>query len=256
MQAIWYVKRLADTHRRKNDYRAALECLCQIIKFFDDFYDDQFDFYNYALRRETLNAYTGYLEPISIISLVKYEDKIWQDKNYLYVVINILDCVFAIEGNGDDVSTSFQKLSISSLKPSMQLTQAIDLASKCQRYHPHSIELYVSSFKVYFRKGLESHMSRCIANIERLNPTHPFLAVAVMLLTGRQAIKPSSSFLAAIYHHQFGISDFSYSKDYDDIPVDYRLRRLYALEVLDAAFIRADNPEIVSEFIKTKLRLW
>ena len=68
MQANWYELGLAACLHRKKDYGRALKKYFAIVKHFEDYQEDQFDFHSYCLRKVTLRAY---------VSVLKYEDYVF-----------------------------------------------------------------------------------------------------------------------------------------------------------------------------------
>lgn len=65
MQCLWFELGAANAYRRAGDRANALWQLDKVIKHFDDFEDDEFDFHQYCLRRMTLRRY---------IDMVRYVD--------------------------------------------------------------------------------------------------------------------------------------------------------------------------------------
>ncbi len=56
-QVLWWELECADAFERAGDFAQALKRFLRVLKFFDDFVDDAFDFHGYCLRRMTLCAY-------------------------------------------------------------------------------------------------------------------------------------------------------------------------------------------------------
>ncbi|KAJ3307506.1 N-alpha-acetyltransferase 15, NatA auxiliary subunit [Blyttiomyces sp. JEL0837] len=67
MQAIWWGFESAMANIRIGKFGRALKRFHQIEKHFFDFYDDQFDFHNYSLRKSTVRAY---------VNLIRMEDRL------------------------------------------------------------------------------------------------------------------------------------------------------------------------------------
>mmetsp|Transcript_23858 Transcript_23858/g.54142 ORF Transcript_23858/g.54142 Transcript_23858/m.54142 type:complete len:384 (+) Transcript_23858:281-1432(+) len=68
MQCVWYELELADCCRRKGDLGRGLRKYMAVIKHYQDFHDDQFDFHAYCIRKVTLRSYCD---------LLRFEDDIW-----------------------------------------------------------------------------------------------------------------------------------------------------------------------------------
>ncbi|KAL3918249.1 MAG: hypothetical protein SGILL_004327 [Bacillariaceae sp.] len=73
MQCSWYELGLAACYANKEDWGRALKKYSAVIKHFDDFYADQFDFHAYCIRKVTLRSYTDVL---------KFEDNVWGEEYY------------------------------------------------------------------------------------------------------------------------------------------------------------------------------
>lgn len=67
MQCLWFTIESGESFLRQKKYGQALKKFTQVEKHFVDFYDDQFDFHNYCLRKATLRNY---------VQLLRCEDRI------------------------------------------------------------------------------------------------------------------------------------------------------------------------------------
>mmetsp|Transcript_37951 Transcript_37951/g.56421 ORF Transcript_37951/g.56421 Transcript_37951/m.56421 type:complete len:965 (-) Transcript_37951:121-3015(-) len=61
MQCCWYELELADCLQSKKVWGKSLKKFGAVIKHFDDFHEDQFDFHQYCVRKVTLRAYRDVL---------------------------------------------------------------------------------------------------------------------------------------------------------------------------------------------------
>jgi len=61
-----------------------------VIKHFDDFHEDQFDFHSYCVRKVTLRAYTDVL---------KFEDKLWGDDYYFTAAEGTIQIYLCLHDN-------------------------------------------------------------------------------------------------------------------------------------------------------------
>jgi peptide alpha-N-acetyltransferase len=68
MQCSWYELELAECLRRKGERGRSLKKYSAVVKHFEDFNEDQFDFHGYCLRKVTLRAY---------VNVLRYEDAIY-----------------------------------------------------------------------------------------------------------------------------------------------------------------------------------
>ncbi|KAI8994648.1 NMDA receptor-regulated protein 1-domain-containing protein [Pilobolus umbonatus] len=74
MQGQWLMVEEGDAFLKKKNYGKALKRFHTLEKFYVDFFDDQFDFHSYCLRKLTLRAY---------VSALRWEDKIRAHPYYL-----------------------------------------------------------------------------------------------------------------------------------------------------------------------------
>lgn len=73
MQCSWYELGLGACLAEKKEWGKALKKYSAVVKHFDDFHEDQFDFHSYCVRKVTLRAYTDVL---------KFEDNLWGEDYY------------------------------------------------------------------------------------------------------------------------------------------------------------------------------
>mmetsp|Transcript_2204 Transcript_2204/g.4222 ORF Transcript_2204/g.4222 Transcript_2204/m.4222 type:complete len:950 (-) Transcript_2204:232-3081(-) len=73
MQCAWYELELADSLARKGKLGMSLRKYTAVIKHYEDFHEDQFDFHAYCVRKVTLRSYCD---------LLKFEDEIWGQPFY------------------------------------------------------------------------------------------------------------------------------------------------------------------------------
>lgn len=81
MQCSWYELDLADFLVRKQDWGAGLKKYSAVVKHFEDFTEDQFDFHAYCLRKITLRAY---------VSVLRYEDEIYGENYFCRAAAGII----------------------------------------------------------------------------------------------------------------------------------------------------------------------
>jgi len=73
MQCSWYELELAECLAQKEEWGRSLKKFSAVVKHFDDFQEDQFDFHAYCLRKMTLRAY---------VNLLRFEDEIFGEEYY------------------------------------------------------------------------------------------------------------------------------------------------------------------------------
>ncbi|CAM0142641.1 hypothetical protein VKS41_002804 [Umbelopsis sp. WA50703] len=62
MQCMWFALEEGDSYRRQGKLGKALKRYHTVDKFFADYFDDQFDFHTYCLRKTTLRSYVDTLQ--------------------------------------------------------------------------------------------------------------------------------------------------------------------------------------------------
>ncbi|KAL7569248.1 hypothetical protein ACA910_016801 [Epithemia clementina (nom. ined.)] len=81
MQCSWYELELADCLARKQDWGRSLKKFTAVVKHFEDFNEDQFDFHAYCLRKITLRAY---------VSVLRFEDELYGLEYYCRAAAGII----------------------------------------------------------------------------------------------------------------------------------------------------------------------
>jgi len=73
MQCAWYELELADLLRRKGEFGKSLRKYMAVVKHYEDYHEDQFDFHSYCIRKVTMRAYCD---------LLRFEDDLWGLPHY------------------------------------------------------------------------------------------------------------------------------------------------------------------------------
>jgi len=87
MQCTWYELELASCLARTEKWGKSLKKYMAVVKHFEDFHEDQFDFHSYCIRKVTLRAY---------MDVLRFENDLWGQpyyglaaegiiRNYLYL---------------------------------------------------------------------------------------------------------------------------------------------------------------------------
>lgn len=84
IQTSWYIIESAQHHLRKGQVPQADRLVRGIIQIFASIFEDQFDFYNYCLRRNVVNQLTDSIE---------YMDRLYDNHN-LYKALEIIDYIY------------------------------------------------------------------------------------------------------------------------------------------------------------------
>lgn len=82
-----------------------------VIKHFDDFHEDQFDFHGYCIRKATLRSYTDVL---------RFEDNVWGEDYYFTAASGTIDIYLKMYDNppasGDDEEPDYSKMTAAERK--------------------------------------------------------------------------------------------------------------------------------------------
>jgi hypothetical protein len=78
LQAMWYSLAAGEHFTRQHEFGRALKKFHLIDKHFEDFYEDQFDFHSYCLRKVTLRAY---------LAMLRWENEIKGHRFFLQAAI-------------------------------------------------------------------------------------------------------------------------------------------------------------------------
>jgi len=90
MQCSWYELGLGACFARKKEWGKALKKYSAVIKHFDDFYEDQFDFHSYCVRKVTLRAY---------MDVLNFEDQLWGEDYYYTAVEGTIQIYLTLHDN-------------------------------------------------------------------------------------------------------------------------------------------------------------
>lgn len=87
MQCQWFMTEEGNAYLRKKDYGKALKRFHTLEKFYVDYFDDQFDFHTYCLRKLTLRSY---------IDTLRWEDKLRAHPFYLKAAKGAVEAYLAL----------------------------------------------------------------------------------------------------------------------------------------------------------------
>lgn len=88
-QTTWYITEVAFSNLRNGEYAMADRLLNSLISIFNSIYDDQFDFFNYCLRRNMVNH---------LIESMEYMDRVF-DHSHLYKGFEAMDNLYEFCSN-------------------------------------------------------------------------------------------------------------------------------------------------------------
>ncbi|RCI04721.1 hypothetical protein CU098_012779, partial [Rhizopus stolonifer] len=87
MQCQWFMIEEGNAYLQKKEYGKALKRFHALEKFYADYFDDQFDFHSYCLRKLTLRAY---------VEALRWEDKLKAHPFYLKAAKGAIQAYMAI----------------------------------------------------------------------------------------------------------------------------------------------------------------
>ena len=93
MQCQWFMTEEGNAYLRKKDYGKALKRFHALEKFYVDYFDDQFDFHTYCLRKLTLRSY---------VEALRWEDKLRSHPFYLKAAKGAVEAYLAIADKPQD----------------------------------------------------------------------------------------------------------------------------------------------------------
>ncbi|PJF19914.1 hypothetical protein PSACC_00265 [Paramicrosporidium saccamoebae] len=152
MQVLWFALEMGRAYQSKQDHAQALSYFNQIKKHFLDFYEDQFDFHNYVLRRMTLGSY---------ISLLRYEDVISGHPEFFKAAnLAVKSLLHLYDTQSNDIENGLSKLDLSGSADYLESAKYwVDLLIAFRSKDATSQRL---AFEVYIRLGLLTKAARCI----------------------------------------------------------------------------------------------
>ncbi|CAJ1952474.1 unnamed protein product [Cylindrotheca closterium] len=111
MQCSWYELGLAACYARQEKWGKALRKYACVVKHFDDFHEDQFDFHSYCIRKVTLRAYT---------EVLKFEDNLWSEDYYFSAASGIIKLYLRLHDNPaitkEDAEPDYSKMTAAERK--------------------------------------------------------------------------------------------------------------------------------------------
>ncbi|KAF7727580.1 hypothetical protein EC973_007341 [Apophysomyces ossiformis] len=126
MQCQWFNVEEGYAFLRNKEYGKALKRFHTVDKFFADYFDDQFDFHSYCLRKMTLRSY---------VSTLRFEDKIRDHPFYVKAVKGAVQAYLAIADkpkatNGVDGSGVVEGLSEAEKKKARNKARKAELKAQ------------------------------------------------------------------------------------------------------------------------------
>lgn len=113
MQCTWYELELAACLRRKEDWGRSLKKYLDVVKHFEDFHEDQFDFHSYCIRKVTLRSY---------MDVLRFENELWGQSFYGSAAEGIISNYLFLydhpdaRRNGEDEEPDYSKMTAAERK--------------------------------------------------------------------------------------------------------------------------------------------
>jgi peptide alpha-N-acetyltransferase len=206
MQCLWYTTAVGKSYQRQGIFGPALKRFHQVDKHFMDFYDDQFDFHAYALRKCTLRAYFDMLGSLEHVKSHQFYVK--AAKSAIEIYIELFDnpkingvmtdadkkksqrkarkadskskeaavLVAVKEGPGNN-SQNNQKKKIDDdpfgkkyLENPDYLSEAVKFLKPIQALNPQDVEVWILGCKVYLRKKKLLLVLKCLKAALKIAP--------------------------------------------------------------------------------------
>eukprot|EP00934_Nitzschia_sp_Nitz4_P003979 Nitzschia sp. Nitz4//scaffold19_size178191//168714//171518//NITZ4_002014-RA/size178191-augustus-gene-0.86-mRNA-1//1//CDS//3329540792//3969//frame0 len=118
MQCSWYELGLAANYARKKEFGKSLKKYTAVVKHFDDFQEDQFDFHAYCVRKVTLRAYT---------EVLKYEDEVRGESYYFRAAEGIIKIYLHLHDNpsilSEDEEPDYSKMTAAQRKKAKSIAR-------------------------------------------------------------------------------------------------------------------------------------
>lgn len=254
MQFTWFAVEMGEARMRRGEYKEAFECFEQIDKHYQDFVEDQVDFHNYVLRKQTLCPYLEY-KPDVISSLLEYEDRIFSEKSSVRATVQGIACLVQLHRlSNTSLSTKLASISLNEKRD--WASMAVAWASRAEKHTLDNCELMVVAFQSYALKNLKYPMLRCYCNLLKANGSHPFLSPAYAQISKLQAHidepKGETGRIGAAIYAFEATGGFDTDRLYE-IPKPYKARRRLSMRLLDASRIYNCESEI-QIFISDRLK--
>ncbi|KAJ2727073.1 hypothetical protein GGI07_000191 [Coemansia sp. Benny D115] len=83
LQTTWYMRERGNAYHRLGDIGRALKQYHQVQSVFDMYYNDQYDFHSYSLRKTTMRSY---------VDILRWEDQLYATETYVDVAHSAIEC--------------------------------------------------------------------------------------------------------------------------------------------------------------------
>ncbi|KAK8854865.1 hypothetical protein IAR55_003604 [Kwoniella newhampshirensis] len=207
LQSLWFLQKEGDAYRRNDNLAMALKRYQSLVKVFQEYEDDQYDFHTYCMRRMTFSSY---------ISLMRYEDQLRSHPAYFKGALAAIEIYLKVH---DDPSLTEEKLSpeeeaerkkaakkaqkaeqkakkaaaasgdkkeeplvpdedpdgLLLLKSETPLDDALKIWKPLEKLASSRVEVWTIGYEIYMRKKLYLAALRCLNEAAALSPSDPEL---------------------------------------------------------------------------------
>ncbi|WWD18986.1 hypothetical protein CI109_103443 [Kwoniella shandongensis] len=205
LQCLWFLQEEGDAYRRNNNLAMALKRYQTVVKVFQEYEDDQYDFHTYCMRRMTFSSY---------ISLMRYEDQLRSHPGYFKGAVAAIEVYLKVH---DDPSLTEEKLTpeeeaerkkaakkaqkaeqkakkaaaatgdkkddplvpdedpngLNLLKSETPVDDALKIWKPLERLASKRVEVWTTGYEIFIRKKLYLAALRCLNEASSLSPSHP-----------------------------------------------------------------------------------
>ncbi|ORE13778.1 N-terminal acetyltransferase A, auxiliary subunit [Rhizopus microsporus] len=177
MQCQWFMVEEGHAYLRKKEYGKALKRFHSIEKIYTDYYDDQFDFHSYCLRKLTLRAY---------VNALKWEDKNKLNPFYLKAAKGAVDAYLALadkpkteeaaKAKTDKKATDSDPDGEKYVNTEQPLVEALKFIKPLELLTPESAEVNALGFEVYIRQNKLLLAVKALSKIAKAGKETPCFA--------------------------------------------------------------------------------
>ncbi|WVR07434.1 hypothetical protein IAU60_004475 [Kwoniella sp. DSM 27419] len=211
LQCLWFLQEEGDAYRQNGNRALALKRYQALVKVFQEYEDDQYDFHTYCMRRMTFSAY---------VSLMRYEDQLRSHPGYFKGALAAIEIYLEVH---DDPSITDEKVSeeeeaerrkaakkaqkaeqkakkaaaasgdkadppvpdedpmgVQLLKTETPLDDALKLWKPLEKLAGERVETWTLGYELFIRKKLYLAALRCLNNAHALSPSDPELHVQIL----------------------------------------------------------------------------
>ncbi|KXL44101.1 hypothetical protein M433DRAFT_58684 [Acidomyces richmondensis BFW] len=159
MQCVWYITEDGESYLRQGNLALALKRFRAVYDIFETWYDDQFDFHTFSLRKGMIRAY---------VDMVRWEDKLREHPFFTRAALSAIKIYIMlfdkpqlmkggqINGAGDDENSVESKKAAKKARREAEKAEAEKKAAAAKRAQPVRDENNETKKEDHDPKGLEA----------------------------------------------------------------------------------------------------